>query len=1069
MRDVCARFIAGLGVLVASVALAQPQAGLPEAAHADADATPLDGHGHGLPAFDIRLDDDAARARVAERLAGPAQLARLEAAEALVARVPGARIDFDEVLGTPGFVRSTRAMLTAPAQGPFTPRSVLRDFAMANPRLVRVGAADVDGARVTRDAKSEHNGVTSLWLQQNIGGVDVLGAELRGSVLPDGRLATVSSTMLETPDGGFAIEPVRIDRAAAIRLAAESIGLDLAAAPVAKTPAPDALLRQSFARTAQLAMDVETRFVYFPMNAAELRPAYNVLVSAAGSDDVYEVVVDGATGAILSRQNRTWYDGTLPATYRVYTGDSPAPRTPGPNTPDGSQAPYVARTLMTLISTNPVASPDGWIPDASNETLGNNVDAHLDRNADNAPDLPRPQGSPNRVFDFTLDPTVTEPTEANYQKASVVQLFYWTNWYHDRLYELGFTEPFANFQQNNFGRGGVGGDRVLADCQDGSSTNNANFFTTGDGSSARVQMYLWPNPTPGRDGSLDGQVVLHELTHGTSVRLHGSLSSAQSAGMGEGWSDFYALSMLAEPADDPNAVYGLGGYATYLGQTGFVNNYYFGIRRFPYSTDLNKSPLTYADIDPGQFGFNGSIPRGPYGGSNAAESHNVGEIWCAILWQARAQMIGAHGFAANQTMLQLVTDGMKLSPSNPTLIQSRDAILLADLIDNAGANQCLLWAGFAARGLGEGATGPGASSTSGVVESYAVPTGVDFFYPEAPPPDRAAPATPTTFNVTIAPPCAGAIVDGSQQLFVSINGGPFTPSPLAALGDDRYEATFPLLACGQQVRYYVQATSTLAGVFNDPPGAPGASRALFVATSEPAVFTDDFSTDQGWTVGAPGDNATTGIWVRVDPNGTAAQPEDDHTPGADTMCYVTGQGSVGGAIGDNDVDGGTTTLTSPAFDCTGGDAFLSYWRWYSNDQGAAPNADSMPVQISNNNGMTWTLLEDVSENAGAWVHKSWRVADFVTPTTQVRVRFQARDLGSGSIVEAGVDDVSVTTLECDFVPNSADLNGDGVVGAADLALLLGSWGPCPPPCPADLNGDGAVNATDLALLLGSWG
>lgn len=53
--------------------------------------------------------------------------------------------------------------------------------------------------------------------------------------------------------------------------------------------------------------------------------------------------------------------------------------------------------------------------------------------------------------------------------------------------------------------------------------------------------------------------------------------------------------------------------------------------------------------------------------------------------------------------------------------------------------------------------------------------------------------------------------------------------------------------------------------------------------------------------------------------------------------------------------------------------------------------------------------------------------------------------------------------------NPADLNGDGVVNAADLALLLGSWGTCPPPCPADLDGDGSVGASDLALLLGSWG
>ncbi len=55
------------------------------------------------------------------------------------------------------------------------------------------------------------------------------------------------------------------------------------------------------------------------------------------------------------------------------------------------------------------------------------------------------------------------------------------------------------------------------------------------------------------------------------------------------------------------------------------------------------------------------------------------------------------------------------------------------------------------------------------------------------------------------------------------------------------------------------------------------------------------------------------------------------------------------------------------------------------------------------------------------------------------------------------------------VPTSpGDLNGDGTVGPADLALLLGSWGSCPA-CPADLNRDGVVGPSDLALLLGDWG
>ena len=125
------------------------------------------------------------------------------------------------------------------------------------------------------------------------------------------------------------------------------------------------------------------------------------------------------------------------------------------------------------------------------------MDAHTDRNNDNQPDLPRPQGSPSRVFDFTLDLTQAPTT---YSNAAVVQLFYWNNFMHDKLYELGFTEAAGNFQSTNFGRGGLGNDAVQADAQDGGGYNNANFSTPPDGSRGpHADVYLQrPDPGPGR-------------------------------------------------------------------------------------------------------------------------------------------------------------------------------------------------------------------------------------------------------------------------------------------------------------------------------------------------------------------------------------------------------------------------------------------------------------------------------------------------------------------------------------------------------------------------------------------
>jgi hypothetical protein len=114
--------------------------------------------------------------------------------------------------------------------------------------------------------------------------------------------------------------------------------------------------------------------------------------------------------------------------------------------------------------------------------------------------------------------------------------------------------------------------------------------------------------------------------------------------------------------------------------------------------------------------------------------------------------------------------------------------------------------------------------------------------------------------------------------------------------------------------------------------------------------------------------------------------------------------------------------------------------------------------------VTWVQLEDVTENANAWVQKTFRVADFVTPSANVRLRFQARDLAAGSVVEAGVDFVRVLVTACPTRPE--DLDGNGEVNAADLAVILNNWGGSGP---GDLDGDGSVGAADLAAVLNAWG
>ncbi|HXG47920.1 MAG TPA: M36 family metallopeptidase, partial [Methylomirabilota bacterium] len=667
--------------------------------------------------------------------------ARLQAAAALQRVEPGAAVALDEITDAPRHVAARRGYLTGPAgEGrsvtPETARRVAADdphrpvktFLMQHARLYGHDARVLEAARVIRDYRVGPAGLrTTVW-QQELDGVPIFDALMVGHATARDELVSLSSGFIADPTeaarpGRGRMEGPLLSPAMAVQLAAEAIEEPLDAGEIeALDPQPAGAVRRQRFRAGALPALAEAMLVWLPLDGATLVLCWQVELTRRVGGERFRVVLDARTGDLWVRRCLTVY--LTAASYRVFTSDSPSPFSPGHATPATNQPPLVPRSLVTLAALSTNASPIGWIHDGANETRGNNVHAHLDRNADDQPDLPRPQGAPFRVFDFPVD---LEAAPAAYGAASVVQLFYWCNWMHDQLYELGFTEAAGNFQKDNFGRGGLGNDPMLADAQDGSGFNNANFTPSPDGVPGRIQMFLFNGPEPDRDGGLDAEIILHEYAHGLSTRLAGGgggLNALQSAGLGEGWSDFYALAMLSEPGDDPDAAYAMGGYATYQ-FAGLMENYYFGIRRYPYSTDPTRNPLTFKDIDPLQAGPHLGIPANPINPFSplfANEVHAQGEVWCLALWEARANLIRQHGFAAGQRLiLQLVTEGLRLSPLNPNFLEARDAILLADQLLTEGANYELLWAAFAKRGLGFSARSPGSFTTVGVVEAFDLP------------------------------------------------------------------------------------------------------------------------------------------------------------------------------------------------------------------------------------------------------------------------------------------------------------------------------------------------------------
>ena len=985
-----------------------------------------------LQDYDVRLAEDGRPAdwvgETNARLRTKAALdARAADAAELRARIPLLRIESDEVFGTARWIASTAEFLTDPIEGGlFDPTAVVRGFVAAHPGLIEVGPEEIDLARRSRDYATRSMGMRHLTFQQQIGGVDLFGAELRANVNGRGQLMNVSSTMLPRPEGGFAPAATRLTAARAIRAAADSIGVEVTVEPAPVGSALGASQRQSWASTPDFRSDraVTTELVFFPLTRTDIRPAWKVFLPEIGAGNDYDLIVDASDGRLLWRRNELQFalapapasppGGTQDITLRVYTLDSPAPGSPGNLTPNGFQFPTVARTLVTVTPASVPQSPLSWINDGGNDTQGNNVDAHLDLNADNVPDLPRPTGSPFRVFDFAQDNTQAPTT---WRDAAVTNLFYFCNRYHDRLYAFGFDEPAGNFQQDNFGRGGLGNDRVMADAQDGSGTNNANFSTPADGASGRMQQYIFTGPTPDRDSDMDSDIVYHEHSHGLSNRLHHlQLSGTQAGGMGEGWGDYFGVSLNAEPTDDPNLNYCTGGYTTLLFAGGFTDNYYFGIRRFPYSTDLNKNPTTYADTDPAQQAYPPSVPRSPAIGNQANEVHNVGEIWANMLLECRAQMWSHLGFAANDRMMQLVVDGMKLDPGNPNFLQARDAILQADMNRYGGADLGDLWTAFAKRGCGYSATSPSGGSTSGIVEAYDLP--IIFAYP-AGRPTQLQPNRATTFQVVISGAGSFQPIPGTGQLFVSLNGGPFALGSMSQTSANHYDITLPASACLDRLAWYVSTQTTL-GMATNPSNAPATTYAAPVYTALDTRFDDDFETDLGWVPSSPG--ASTGFWDRGVP---VSDPPYGPTSDADGSgrCWVTWN-----APGESDVDNGSVVLTSPVLDLRGGaDISYSYYLYLTDESGS----DRLLVELSSNGDAgPWTTIATHTTSGGNnWRRNTITASNLaslgVAFTATTKIRFTANDANPQGIVEAGVDAVQVQKIFCEEGPGTLLCAGDG--------------------------------------------
>jgi MYXO-CTERM domain-containing protein len=271
-------------------------------------------------------------------------------------------------------------------------------------------------------------------------------------------------------------------------------------------------------------LPARVRAIYYPM-PDRLVPAYFLEVFATqpveSGEDVYSYVVAADTGQVLARRNLTFADVYQ---YRVWA-DTDGLMTPldGPQddyTPHPTGAPglaepaFIEPALVAMEGFNdaPTGVPDPWLPAGAVESRGNNVDAYADHFA--------PQGftagqdrraaiTAPGVFDYVYDTAIEPMADTDQVQAAVTQLFYTNNWLHDYFYDSGFDEAAGNAQQDNLGRGGLGGDALRAEGQDNGPNpgvrNNANMSVPADGASPRMQMFLWNTPDIAHRFDVSGQ------------------------------------------------------------------------------------------------------------------------------------------------------------------------------------------------------------------------------------------------------------------------------------------------------------------------------------------------------------------------------------------------------------------------------------------------------------------------------------------------------------------------------------------------------------------------------------
>lgn len=694
-------------------------------------------------------------------------------------------VDMDGLTGTARQVAKLNGYLTRASSRPAS--KVAMGYARQHLAALGLKRSDLGTLHLRRDYVDVVGTHHLSWVQ-SAAGIEVFGNGLQAAVTRDGRLLSIGGsplTGLTAPD----------TRATAIPSAKAAI----------------AAVRKDVAEPAAAGPDDSAQRVLFATPSG-VRLGWQAITMSA--DRPMLSVVDAADGRVLYRSDLSSHAHSAPPVrtrpaWKASPAATPAAKPAG--TPAAKPKPKQAGGLA--FEYFPGHKPGGkakqvnftkpgWLKANAKILSGNNSHTYSDINDDDKPNKNEEvKAKSPRKWNYKLQPfhlkghgfdqfcdnpypcswNPNKPYSWRVNRAqNATQVFFFVNNWHDHLMRapIGFNEAAGNFQKVNYSGKGKGKDPVDTQTIDGANTDNglpdanhidnANMATPPDGHSPRMQMFLqhapftsYPDGDPWSPTNVgdEADTVYHEYTHGLSNRLvvdaagRSTLGEVQAGAMGEAWSDWYAMDYLVAKKlqkDKPDVadvvMFQYDGEGVFFDRTEPMDCKVGKMaQRCPGGSTGHTGGYTYADY-------------GKVGG--APEVHTDGEIWAQTIWDLRDKL-------GSRVSEALVTRAMELSPANPSFLDMRNSILLADMSAYTGSHQKAIWKVFANRGMGYFA---------GSLDGNDIAPGASF---ELPPTGNAVGAIEGTVTDSVTgDPIEGAVVT------VAFQGSPFLTNPSATTAAD---------------------------------------------------------------------------------------------------------------------------------------------------------------------------------------------------------------------------------------------------------------------------------------------